>query len=63
MQFYVIRRIAIGMSFWIYAPFFSELCLDTYNMDGCQDVDVDNPAQDFGLYWMVGPHATFYFGR
>jgi len=63
LQFYVIRRIAIGVSLWLYTPFFDEQCFDTTGVEGCYDLDIDNPAQDYGLFWMVGPHATFYFGR
>lgn len=63
VQFYVIPRIAIGASVWFYAPFFNEQCFDTVDTDGCYDIDIDNPAEQYGLFWMVGPHVTFYFGR
>ena len=58
------ERVAVGVSFWLYAPFFRRTCYEEDGLDKqCEDLDVDNPSKDFGLYWTVGANLTVYLGK
>ncbi len=62
-QYFVHRRIAIGMDFWVYKGFFGEMCTLENDLprdeEYCVELD-DDDRSGFGVTFTFGASVTFY---
>jgi opacity protein-like surface antigen len=63
-DFYITRSWAVGLSFWLYKPWYDDGCgWDSATEDSRCDELSEAQKDNIGIVWAFGANATYYFGR
>jgi hypothetical protein len=61
-DYYFTEHVAVGLNFYLYKPFFEEMCSDPAIMGGDECYDLSDDAKDeIGIWWTLGLAATYHF--